>query len=146
MEHFIELNSSPQAQPRSSYSSSHKPPLPTKHNHFNVDDTDSETEDNCQHIDGGWIGEWKLYMNTREVVPDKMDVVCWWGVRIHVDYSLLTTHPSLVIGVWGALSHMAFPCMQLSFSYGIVCTKRTRVLDSWNHNHKVQESPQRGHS
>jgi len=91
MERFNELNASlesPQAQ-RPAYGASRKLPAPIKRNHFNVDDTDSETEDNYQQVDSGWTGEWKLYMNTHEVVPDQMDIVRWWGVHMNIDLARL---------------------------------------------------------
>ena len=60
-------------------------PPSSKPGRCNVDDTDSESDgDDCQQVDAtnSWIDEWKLYIDTNEVVPDEMGIVRWWGVRI----------------------------------------------------------------
>jgi hypothetical protein len=62
----------------------HKTPSTSKTGRYNIDDTDSESDnDDCQQaadLTNGWIDEWKLYLNTYEVVPDNMGIVPWWGV------------------------------------------------------------------
>ncbi len=78
-----------QVQSAPLHSSRRKPSPTRKRNYFNVDDTDSEFEDSSQQsvtASNGWISEWKLYINTHEVVPDNMDPVRWWGVRMNVSY------------------------------------------------------------
>ena len=48
-----------------------------------VDETDSESDDhNNEATDPSrpWLDEWTDYINTNEVVPEGMGVVCWWGV------------------------------------------------------------------
>jgi hypothetical protein len=36
------------------------------------------------HLDPSkpWLDEFNLYLNTLEVVPEGMDTIRWWGVRI----------------------------------------------------------------
>ena len=59
--------------------------LPQKTGHWKVDDTDSSSEEedlrpvtNSANLS---MEEWKLYLNTREDVPDDIGIVRWWGVR-----------------------------------------------------------------
>jgi hypothetical protein len=58
----------------------------SKHGRRNIDDTDTETDDDdCQQVvntNNCWIEEWKLYLNTHEVVPDGVGIARWWGVRV----------------------------------------------------------------
>ena len=67
-----------------------------KSTHRNIDDTDTEddTENgkSAARPANAWMDEWKNYINTIEDVPDGMDLVRWWGVRIlfHAHVSLLT--------------------------------------------------------
>jgi hypothetical protein len=50
----------------------------------NIDDTDTkdDNDDNQQvsRLTSSWIEEWKLYVNTYEVIPDDMGIVQWCGV------------------------------------------------------------------
>jgi hypothetical protein len=59
----------------------------SKPRRYNTDDTDSESDnDNYQQAadqTNGWIEEWKLYLNTFEVMPDNMGIVHWWGVCLY---------------------------------------------------------------
>jgi hypothetical protein len=70
-----------------------KTPSSAKPGCCNIDNTDSESDDdNCQQVvdmNHSWMEEWKLYLNTHEVVPDNMGIVHWWGVS--VDFYFLTT-------------------------------------------------------
>jgi len=46
-------------------------------------DTDSENEDDTDEaLDPAkpWMGEFKRYLDTVDVVPDNMNIVRWWGV------------------------------------------------------------------
>jgi hypothetical protein len=46
-------------------------------------DTDSENEDDADEtLDPAkpWMGEFKRYLDTVDVVPDNMNIVRWWGV------------------------------------------------------------------
>jgi hypothetical protein len=74
----------------------HKTHAPPKLNRRNIDDTDTESDDDDdrQGADptSSWIDEWKLYINTYEVVPDDMGIVQWWGVSLQLR-SLFPTHP-----------------------------------------------------
>jgi hypothetical protein len=67
-------------------------PPSSKPGRCNVDDTDSKSDgDDCQQVDAtnSWIDEWKLYIDTNEVVPDEMGIVRWWGV--HISFSCYNT-------------------------------------------------------
>ena len=57
-------------------------------NRLNIDDTDTESDDTDGVIDPSrlWLDEWSTCFNTQEVVPDRMGIVCWWGVS-HSLYS-----------------------------------------------------------
>ena len=55
----------------------------SKPGHYNVNDTDTESDadnDQVTHATSTWVDEWKLYLNTYEVVPDNLGLVLWWGV------------------------------------------------------------------
>jgi hypothetical protein len=74
----------------------HKTPASPKLNRRNIDDTNTESDDNndrqVANPMSSWIDEWKLYINTYEVVPDDMGIVQWWGVSLQL-CSLFLTHP-----------------------------------------------------
>jgi hypothetical protein len=91
----------PQPQP----THARKTPAASKPGRRNIDDTDIESEDDdCQQISNttnSWSEEWKLYLNTHEVVPDDMGIVHWWGVGIFL--SFVTANCLQVtynLGVW----------------------------------------------
>ena len=49
-------------------------------------DTDSENEDDDDEmLDPAkpWMGEFKQYLDTMDVVPENMSIVRWWGVCEH---------------------------------------------------------------
>ncbi len=56
--------------------------------HQNVDDTDTEDDDDDDVFDNlvdpsrPWLEEWNLYLNTHDIVPEGMGIVCWWGVSL----------------------------------------------------------------
>jgi hypothetical protein len=58
----------------------------SKRGRQNIDDTDTESDDDdCQQVvntDNCRIEEWKLYLNTHEVVPDGVGIARWWGVCV----------------------------------------------------------------
>jgi hypothetical protein len=60
--------------------------LPPKLGHRYTDDSDlSSDESDCQqatNVGNTYMEEWKLYLNTNEVVPDDMRIVRWWGVGL----------------------------------------------------------------
>ena len=47
-------------------------------------DTDSEAEDNDNGINidplKPWMAEFRLYIDTHDIVPEGMSIVHWWGV------------------------------------------------------------------
>ena len=64
----------------------------------NVDDTDTESDaedDQGTHLTSTWVDEWKLYLNTYEVVPDDMGLVLWWGVSAWLRNGVITYLPIL---------------------------------------------------
>ena len=81
IERFNDQNNKPSPEP----TNTRKAPSSSKPGHRNVDDTDSESDEDCQQVvdaTNSWMDEWKSYLNTHEVVPDNMGIVHWWGVRI----------------------------------------------------------------
>ena len=47
-------------------------------------DTDSENEDGGDETldpEKPWMGEFRQYLDTIDVVPNEMNIVRWWGVR-----------------------------------------------------------------
>ena len=88
IQRFEELNKKPQTQATHIY----KTRPSSKPGHQNVYNTDTETDDDdCQQVvnaDNSWIEEWKLYLNTHEVVPDDIGIVHWWGVCLFLFYFL----------------------------------------------------------
>jgi hypothetical protein len=87
----------------------------------NMDDTDTESDDDdpeAIHPTSSWVDEWKLYINTYEVVPDDMGIIQWWGVRSpHFLHNTLTH--AIHSGPWKSLSSLAVPCVRLSCHNGI---------------------------
>ena len=58
-------------------------------------DTDSENEDDDDEmLDPAkpWMGEFKRYLDTMDVVPENMSIVRWWGVREHTPFMICMQH------------------------------------------------------
>ena len=54
-------------------------------------DTDSENEDDDNEmLDPAkpWMGEFKRYLDTMDVVPENMSIVRWWRVREHTPFMI----------------------------------------------------------
>ena len=76
---------------------SQKTPVSSKPGRYNIDNTDTESEadDQATHPTSFWVNEWKLYLNTYEVVPDDLSLVQWWGVSVRVRHGVITELPTL---------------------------------------------------
>jgi hypothetical protein len=87
----------------------------------NMDDTDTESDDDDPEAvrpTSSWVDEWKLYINTYEVVPDDMGIIQWWGVRSpHFLHNALTH--AVHSGPRKSLSSLAVPCARLSRRNGV---------------------------
>jgi hypothetical protein len=79
IERFEEQNKKVPARLPPKVQSSQKP------HRYNIDDTDTESDDDDQQATptSSWVDEWKLYLNTYEVVPGNVGIVQWWGVSLH---------------------------------------------------------------
>jgi hypothetical protein len=48
-----------------------------------TDDHNSSPTNTCIDPLQPWLDEYRLYFNIREVVPEGMDAIQWWGVRLN---------------------------------------------------------------
>ena len=57
---------------------------PPELGHWNIDDTDSSSDDKdylqASSTVNAYLEEWNLYLNMNEVVLDDIGIVGWWGV------------------------------------------------------------------
>ncbi len=135
---FVKCFNKQNKKPQAPATRAHKTPSSSKLGHWNIDDTDSSSDDDdCQQVTNtanSWLDEWKLYLNTHEVVLDDVGIVRWWGVCFSLLFSDCAGLTTTTLGVWRPLSNMAVTHLQLPCGYGLICLQWTGLLISWHHN------------
>ena len=84
-------------------------------------DTDSENEDDVDEtLDPAkpWMGEFKRYLDTVDVVPENMNIVRWWGVCQFCLQLECNANSSLAQRL--TLPHMGFSRSRLPCHYGLL--------------------------
>jgi hypothetical protein len=108
VERFNEQNK--KCQPQATSKHVRKKVQSIKRRHENIDDTDSSSDDDdCQQVANTAntsLEEWKLYLNTHEVVPDDIGIVRWWGCVSHL-YFVTATSQYIILVVWRPLPNVA---------------------------------------
>ena len=47
---------------------------------YDTESDESDDEGSTADPSKPWLGEWNLYVQTHEVIPEGMNMVNWWGV------------------------------------------------------------------
>jgi len=98
-------------------------------------DTDSKNEDDTDEtLDPAklWMGEFKRYLDTMDVVPDNMNIVRWWGVRQFCLQLECNANRSLAQCLM--LPHMGFSRSRLPCHYGLLRFERMCIFLRWNYH------------
>ena len=122
---FVECFNKQNKKPQALATRACKTPSSSKLGRWNINNTDSSSDDDdCQQVTNtanSWLDEWKLYLNTHEVVPDDVGIVRWWGVCFSLLFSDCAGLTTITLVVWRPLSNMAVTCSQLPCGYGLIC-------------------------